>query len=237
MQQEYVNSFHHNYLKVKMKQDAGRKLRYQYQVLSAKRLEGLLPVSLHINNGENSLYYEISGKQSLSKWFQKKKIDGEWMKLFCGSLKTALWSLEQYLLDERNLLLHPDFIFVDMESEKPFFLYCPYYIEEELFSPEEFLIFLTEHMEEAEQGIMETTYAVFSKWESAQETFNAESFLLLWEKEQAERGDAVLREEEKEDICVYEKEEEAEVCEKRVFKRRDISGFCLVGEKCKSGRI
>lgn len=225
MQQEYVNSFHHNYLKVKMKQDYNKKLRYQYQVLSAKRLEGLLPVSLHINNGENSLYYEISEKQSLSKWFRKKKISREWMKQFCAGLKTALWSMEQYLLDERNLLLHPDFIFVDMETEIPFFLYCPYNIEEEPFSPEEFLIFLTEHIEEKEQKELEKAYTIFSKWENAQEAFTAESFLLLWEKDETQEEETILQEEETGEQYVYEKAEEAEDCGKSGFKRRELAEF------------
>ncbi|MDE6064023.1 MAG: hypothetical protein K2G20_05510 [Lachnospiraceae bacterium] len=129
LQMEYVNSFNRNYLKLKAKAEEGSRPRYQQQIISTKKLEGLLPVMLYATNGENGFYYDISSMQGLDKWFIKEKISEKWVDKLMSGLQTALWSLKEYLLDSRNLIMRRDCIFVNMESEKIFFLYYPYYTE------------------------------------------------------------------------------------------------------------
>lgn len=180
MQAEYINSFNHNYIKVKSKMELNKKLRYQYQILTTRKLEGMLPVNMHVANGECGLYYEISSKQSLPKWFLKEKIGREWMEKFILGLQTVLWSMEQYLLDNRNLILNPEYIFQDMETEKIFFLYMPYFAETEENDISVFLSFLVENVDAAEEDTVTVLYDIFSKWEVMQEQFTIETFLQLW---------------------------------------------------------
>ena len=87
IKKEFINSFNRNYLKVRMGSQPVGKIRYQYQIVSTRKLEGLLPVSMHTSNGENCLYYDISSKQSLRKWFLKEPLSKEWMDKFTESLK------------------------------------------------------------------------------------------------------------------------------------------------------
>lgn len=179
---EYINSFQHNFLKIKLKKQEGMRPRYQYQIITTKKLEGFLPVSVYTANGQRSLYYDISSMQSLSKWFLREKINRRWMDNLADCLQIVLWSLKEYLLDARNILLRPDCIFHDMESGKLKFLYYPYYIEEEKSSMEEFLSFLVEHVDEAEEDTMSAVYDLYAKWELMQEQFDLKTLLLLWEK-------------------------------------------------------
>lgn len=180
MQAEYINSFNHNYIKVKSKMELNKKLRYQYQILTTRKLDGLLPVNMHVANGECGLYYEISSKQSLPKWLLKEKIGREWMEKFILSLQTVLWSMEQYLLDNRNLIVDPEYIFQDMETEKIFFLYMPYVVETDKNDISVFLSFLVENVDTAEEDTVTVLYDIFSKWEVMQEQFTIETFLQLW---------------------------------------------------------
>ncbi|MGN0431166.1 MAG: DUF6382 domain-containing protein [Lachnospiraceae bacterium] len=182
MNAEYIYSFNRNYLKWKVSVKEGHKMRYQYQILTSRKLDGLLSADMYATDGEYALYYEISNMQSLEKWFTKEKIDKKWMERIAEGLKTALWSLEQYLLDGRNLLTEPAHIFVNMESEKIYFVYFPYYIEEKQQDMEKFLTFLIENTDETEKDIIETVYDIYAKWESRKEQFNWETFLTLWEK-------------------------------------------------------
>lgn len=182
MQAEYINSFNHNYIKAKVELEKTGKLRYQYQILTSKKLEGLLPVSMHVTNGETGLYYEISSKQSLSKWFLKTKIGKDWMEKFISSLQTALWSLEQYLLDNRNMLLSPEHIFQDMETDKIYFLFMPYHIEKDKVDMGGFLSFLVENVDEKEEDTVTIIYDIYSKWELMQEQFTIETFLHFWKQ-------------------------------------------------------
>lgn len=224
LQTEYVNNFNHNYLKMKLKKQNSKKLRYQYQIITTRKLEGLLPVSMHSANGELGLYYEISSKQSISKWFIKEKIDYKWLENLVSELRVVLWSLEQYLLDNRNLILQPDCIFQDMESERIYFMYQPYYVEEDKPDIESFLSFLVENVNENEPDTVQILYEIFSVWENMQEQFSIESFLGLWEKYRKERAADIPGEETdtEKSILLQEQQKEAEGATGR---GRDIAQF------------
>lgn len=139
MEKEYISSYNRNYLKIKPQGELQGKLRYQYQILTGKKLDGILGADFHIHNGESGLYYDITGKVNLPTLFSKKKISLNFMNCFISSLETALWSLEQYLLDERNLMLQPEYLYVDMDNMQNqsspegslYFVYCPYFTETE----------------------------------------------------------------------------------------------------------
>lgn len=224
-QTEYMTSFNHNYIKVKIDVQEREKPRYQYQILTTRKLEGLLPVSMHIANGEQGLYYEISSTQSLSKWFMKEKINRRWMDMLISALQVVLWSLEQYLLDNRNLVLHPDCIFQDMEKEKIRFLYCPYYVENEMPDMEAFLSFLVENADEREPETLEALYGIFSRWESMGEQFTVETFLDLWEKHVEESTLYVLDKEEVEETVLLPEEKENFVKQQENSRKKDIVEF------------
>lgn len=179
-QVEYINSFNHNYIKIKDFAQQGKKLRYQYQILTTRKLKGLLPVNMHIANGECGLYYEISSKQSLTKWFLKERIGKDRMEKMIMDIQTVLWSMEQYLLDSRNLIMDPQYIFQDMETEKMFFLYVPYYMEREKNDIGVFLMFLVENADPNEEDTITVLYDIYSKWEVMQDQFTIETFLQLW---------------------------------------------------------
>ncbi len=193
LQIEYINSFHHNYLKLRTKAEEGNKLRYQQQIISTKKLEGLLPAMLYAKNGECGLYYDISAMQGLDKWLLQEKVSGKWMDRLVYSLQTALWSLKEYLLDSRNLIMRPDSIFIHVESEKMFFLYYPYYVEEEKQDIGDLMSLLIESVEEKELDLAAFLYSLFAKWDRMQECFKPEDIVSLWishkrEKEENNEG-------------------------------------------------
>lgn len=189
LQMEYINSLNHNYIKLKIKVEENGRLRYQQQIISTKKLEGLLPAVLYTTNGENGLYYDISSLQSLDKWFGKEKINEEWMDKFITALQTALWSLQEYLLSSRNLILRRDCVFVSMESEKINFLYYPYYTEEEKTNMEDLMSFLIENAEEKDADTTAFLYCLFAKWERMKEDFKLEDMVSLWGNHKREKDD------------------------------------------------
>ena len=236
-QAEYINSFNHNYIKIKDCIQQGKKLRYQYQILTTRRLAGLLPVNMHIANGECGLYYEISSKQALTKWFLKEKIGREWMEKMVMGIQTVLWSMEQYLLDGRNLVLDPQYIFQDMETEMLFFLYVPYYIEKEKNDISVFLGFLVENADPDEEDTVTVLYDIYSKWEIMQEQFTIETFLQLWNAERKKTDAESMPKPTEESICAQPLEEawdeSLEEEEDIYVKKRDFGEF-LFGKSKKT---
>ena len=204
MKTEFINGFQRNYLKVALTEIGEKRLRYQYQIVTTRKLAGFLPVTLHVSNGESSLYYDITAKQSIPKWLSREKIRKEWIEKFMAGLKTALWSMEQYLLDERNLLLDPDYIFQEVESECFGFIYIPYYQEKGKSGMEKLLSFLVENADEGEPETMGALYEIYADWERMGQELTPEVLIALWEKNTAN-----MREEEKV-VVAEEKAEPAE---------------------------
>ena len=182
MQAEYIYSYNRNYLKWKVQIDTEQKIRYQYQIVTTKKLEGLLSADMYATDGDYALYYEISAMQNLKKWFAKEKVNRKWMAKLVEGIRTALWSLEQYLLEGKNLLTDPDHIFIHMESERIHFVYFPYYIEETQQDMEKLLSFLIEHADEKEADTVELLYDIYAKWEAGKEQFTWETLAVLWDK-------------------------------------------------------
>ncbi len=182
MQAEFIYSYNRNYVKWKVQIDTERKMRYQYQIVTTKKLDALLAADMYATDGEYALYYDISAMQNLKKWFGKEKINSKWLEKLVQGVRTALWTLKQYLLDGKNLLTDPEYLFVHMESEKIHFVYFPYYIEENQQDMEKILSFLIEHADEGEPDTVEILYDIYAKWEAGKEQFGWDTFIFWWDK-------------------------------------------------------
>ena len=150
--------------------------------MTTKKLDGLLAADMYATDGEYALYYDISAMQNLKKWFGKEKINKIWMDKLVQGVRTALWTLEQYLLEGKNLLADPEYVFVHMESENIHFVYFPYYIEENQQDMEKFLSFLIEHADEKEADTVEVLYDMYARWEAGREQFSWDTFVFMWDK-------------------------------------------------------
>lgn len=238
LQIEYVNSFHHNYLKLKAKTEENGRTRYQHQIVSTKKLEGLLSAKMYTKDGESGFYYDISSMQALDKWFAKEKIGQNWMDRLVSGLQTALWSLQEYLLDSRNLMIRRDCIFINMESEKIFFLYYPYHIEEERQDMENLLSFLIENADEKEPDTASFLYCLFAKWDRLREAFKPEDMVALWgsHKREKETEEGAVQKTEIPAASQSVKSGQAEVMERKKDLSELIFGRYRRGKK-ETGRI
>ena len=229
MQAEYIYSYNRNYLKWKVQIDTEKKLRYQYQIVTTKKLDGLLAADMYATDGEYALYYDISAMQNLKKWFGKEKINKIWMDKLVQGVRTALWTLEQYLLEGKNLLADPEYVFVHMESENIHFVYFPYYIEENQQDMEKFLSFLIEHADEKEADTVEVLYDMYARWEAGREQFSWDTFVFMWDKycQSLEETEIPLLEKAVPEKVQMENESEKTVqpIEKRENSKKEIADF------------
>ena len=86
-------------------------------------------------------------------------------------------------MDERNLILHPQFIYQDVEKETFSFLYVPYLSEREKINPEPFLSFLLEKADMDDSEMVDAVFGLYAKWEGMGEQFLTESVLHFWPRE------------------------------------------------------
>lgn len=93
--------------------DEALMLDYCVRVCELNQIPGLLPLHLQSINGENRLYYDVTGKRLLSSLVNAKKLGKAQGEHIFRSLITCFTHLPEYFLRSGMCLLELDFLFVD----------------------------------------------------------------------------------------------------------------------------
>jgi hypothetical protein len=153
MQYRYYADVFKNYLILPL--PAG-KPDYQYHMLTANRIRGIVPCSIRSSDGERELYCDITALQSLADLYENRRMSRQCLQeLLEALLETGEW-IGEYLLEMRRLLLRPEFIFYDFVRSAYLFVYYPGQQEENPYNA--FSAFIAEHTEE-EKGAASAAYA------------------------------------------------------------------------------
>lgn len=110
---------------------------YRHKMLSRNTIWNVISFEeRHINN-ERMLYFDITGKESLLNHFNKVKATRNEIKKLFDALYIANVEIGKYLISEKDLIVRPEMIFIDLCSGKYEFICIP----------------LKENADEAEDGI------------------------------------------------------------------------------------
>lgn len=162
LQTEFVRSMNANYERVLLEQPP-QENRYQYCILSRGGIKGLLSSSLRYLNGSAYLYYDITSKQNITQLYGRRCITRGWLKDFIWSLGQIQKELGRFLLDEQNVIWHPEQIYQDLESNIFSFLYIPYYDGENGFR--NLLEYFVEHIDYDDEVLVECVYKMYEQFE------------------------------------------------------------------------
>lgn len=164
LQTEFVRNLNCNYERILLDVNPENK-RYQYCILSRGGIKGLLTSSLRYINGQAYLYYDISSKQNVVQLYSTKPLTRKWLKDFLWSFRRIREELSRFLLDEQHILWFPQEIFRDLESGAFFFLYVPYYEEDNGFK--KLLEFMVEHIDYDDEELVECVYHMYEQFENS----------------------------------------------------------------------
>ena len=164
LQTEFVRNLNCNYERILLDVNPEEK-RYQYCILSRGGIKGLLASSLRYINGQAYLYYDISSKQNIVQLYSAKPLTRQWLKDFLWSFRRIREELSRFLLDEQHILWFPREIFRDLESDGFFFLYVPYYKEDNGF--QKLLEFMVEHVDYDDEELVECVYHMYEQFENS----------------------------------------------------------------------
>ena len=153
---KYYKDYRHNYLIVKDNGSLSENV-YQRKMVTENKISGLLPTSEKHINGELLLYYEITSKQSLQSLFAGQTIKMKHLKKFFVQLKMVNDTLQKYLLDGSCLVLLPEYVFQNVETEEIFFLYYP---EPEIGNLSELMDFFMERVDNEDMEAVEAVYKI-----------------------------------------------------------------------------
>ena len=160
MNAKFKRGARHNFLVIDMK---GAADNVDVGMLIHNEIESLLPVSVDLNDGEESLYYEISSMWSLAMLYENREMDRKHIEILMKAVSMCVNNSLEYLLDENNIVLSPEYIYMDPETNQTRFIYYPEHngnFRDEVFSLVEYIMDKVNHEDTA--GVT-LAYSLF-KW-------------------------------------------------------------------------
>ena len=125
MKIEYKKIFNKNYVVLTDYNISDYKECYRSKMLKSNQPEFFLPYDTQNINGAIQFTYDISSKQSIESFYENSKMDYETIRHFIFSLKEALDTLNNYLLEPDYLILEPRLIYINITTKNLYFCYCP----------------------------------------------------------------------------------------------------------------
>ncbi len=175
MEVEYLREMRQNYLMIQAEENQGQ--GYEAKMMIGNTIEGLLKFRIKKTDNQCRFCYEITSKQPLSRLLEKQAISAVQIRKLLLGIARTLTRMEDYLLTEEQILLAPDYIYVDPEEYQPFLCLLP---GKKGNFPEEFSLFLQFLLGKADHKDKDAVVLIYGLYrESLKENYGLDN-LLRW---------------------------------------------------------
>ena len=117
----YERNMSNSYLKI----PACREETFDEQILLKKEIKGCLKIEKSYLNGAGQYWYSITGKQALDQYSKIKPLKKEFIEKLVLAIEAGLAEMDWNLLEDRCLVLDPEYIFIENGTEEIFFVLYP----------------------------------------------------------------------------------------------------------------
>lgn len=126
MRAEYKRDMNHNYLILYEEEEIDTS-SYQVRMLVGNAIPSVLKCRVQGMDGRFMIYYDITSRQSVTALFGEKKLGYEDLQLIFGGFVQVMEEMSEYLLNPEQLVIRPEYLYVDLEKREMFFCYLPGY--------------------------------------------------------------------------------------------------------------
>lgn len=183
---EYVRELRQNYLVLAA--DQIQEQGYETRMLMGNAIEGLLKFRIKKTDNCSRFCYEITSRQPLSRLLETRTINAVQIRSFLLGIAQTLTRMEDYLLSEEQILLNPDYIYMDPEAYVPFLCLVP---GKHGNFPEEFSLLLQYLLGKADHQDKEGVVLVYGLYkESLKENYGLDNLLTWLMKEECPKVDS-----------------------------------------------
>ena len=162
MEAKFYKDYKHNYMVLRCEQVVFLDT-YSYKMLSMGKVPGLLKCSARYMDNEAYLYYKIDSAISLYQMYQHKKLGYEQIKGLLSDVEEILVQLNKFFMEERDLLLQPEFLYYDFTLHKYRGVYYPEGEGTAEGSYEPLLDFLLEYVDTDNQPLTDVVYQFYER--------------------------------------------------------------------------
>lgn len=114
-----------NYAVIDTKEEWKCEDDYEVKMLMLNTPEYFLHITINYIDEKNSIYYDISSKQQLSKLFEYGKVTMEDVKSLFDNISRMVRVVDEYMLNLDRVILNPQDIYVSLSDKKYSFMYSP----------------------------------------------------------------------------------------------------------------
>lgn len=136
---------------------------WEERMIAHTSLEHMLFAECITEDGRNSLWYDITGKQSIDVMLDAGGLQYELLCKLLAGIYQAVEQIESILLQADGLLLLPESIFVDYRTEDIYFCYYPGNDKGLPEAFEELMQYLLTKADHGDERVVELVYAVYER--------------------------------------------------------------------------
>lgn len=118
------NEFDHSYLVIEEKEDI--KKSYDYKMITGNQIPGFIHCKERHEEDRACLYYDITSKKTLEKEYADKQMTFTQIYELFYQMNLLLKVAGNYLLKGENIVFHPAYLYIDLETEQLSLLYIPF---------------------------------------------------------------------------------------------------------------
>lgn len=126
MHAEYKRDVSHNYL-ILHGEETINTASYQVRMLTGNIMSCILKCRMQGLDGKWLFYYDITSKQSLASFYEQRKLGGEDLEMILTGFIRVMEEMGEFLLNAEQLVLCPEYMFLDVEKREVFFCCLPDY--------------------------------------------------------------------------------------------------------------
>lgn len=177
---KYFRDYKHSYMILPCRSAQPEK-KYTCRLLTSGKLEEILCCSLRHVNGAAYFYYDISSRTTLENLYRGRQLSFGNVKELFGQLYEIYGRLGDYFMDEKKLVLLPEYIFYDLSQKKYIGLYYPDYEEDKPY--EALMDYLLEHMDSLDERLADVIYQIYERTEESNFSL-CDALRMIGEKEE-----------------------------------------------------
>ena len=196
MEVSYHREMKKNYLMIEADEESMQ--AFEAKMLVGNAIEGLLKFRIRRTDDHCQFCYEITSRQPLGRLLETKSINAVQLRALLLGIAQTLIRMEDYLLSEHQILLDPDYIYIDPESFQPGLCLLP---GKNGSFPDEFSEFLQFLLGKADHQDKDAVVLIYGLYrESLKENYGLDNLLrwLMRDEGKAGEGPEKLLEEKEE---------------------------------------
>lgn len=125
----YKRDMNHNYMILRCDENLDEE-SFETRMVFANKIPGLLSSHIRYIDGRTYMGYEVTGRQNLAVFCESRKPGKKEIQSILGSILTTIKGMEEYLLSPDHLILDPELVLMNFETQETALAFAPFYRKE-----------------------------------------------------------------------------------------------------------